>query len=148
MESERECEDETEGDTIIREEWERGETLEREIRERRERKTRYTIKRKKRERVESKSGGMRKEWGRKRDKDREKEKKKDRKKELRLHLLFRIARRSGGTTGVEKIVQSWWCERAAVVKVIYRQTAIIKSEALYPFYLVVCRPLIRGFKRQ
>lgn len=78
---------------------------------------------------------------------RDREKEKDRKKELRLHLLFRIARQSGGT-GVEKIVQSWWCERAAVVKVIYRQTAIIKSEALYPFYLVVCRPLIRGFKRQ
>jgi len=60
-----------------------------------------------------------------RKKQRKREKEKDRKNELRLHLLFRIARRSEGTTGVEKIVQSWWWERAAVVKVIYRQTAII-----------------------
>lgn len=66
-----------------------------EIRERRERKTRYTIKRKqwRNEKRMRKWGGKRK---REKEKEGESKKEKDRKKELRLHLLFRIARRSGG----------------------------------------------------
>lgn len=62
--------------------------------EKRKRDTRYTIRRKKVQAWESKRQNERRM------------RKIERKKELWLHLLFRIARRSGGTFGVEKIVQS------------------------------------------
>lgn len=65
-----------------------------------ERKTRYTIKRKEKCKCGKSEWRNEKRLRKRRNKEKgrkkERKREKDRKEELRLHLLFRIARRSGG----------------------------------------------------